>query len=244
MINKWSTVEGTPGPLGATWLPEEEAFNFALYSKHATHVTLLLYSETDLVTPVLAYAFEPLANKTERIWHCRIKKSVIPDAKYYAYRIDGPRVAPRELHTFDTDKILFDPYATAIFFPPDFDRDAAKKPGRNDGKAPLGILPSIQEPFEWDPFRPDRHESDAIIYEMHVKGFTANPNSGVSPEKRGTFAGLIEKIPYLQDLGVTMVELMPVQQFDPQEGNYWGYMTLNFFAPAPRLRGRSSGSGA
>ncbi|MBV8779833.1 MAG: glycogen-debranching protein [Phycisphaerae bacterium] len=228
---KWTTIEGSPSPLGVTWIPEEQAYNFALYSKHATAVTLLLYSETDFVTPVLAYSYAPLSNKTERIWHCRIKQSGIPDAKYYAYRIDGPGFAPRELHNFNPNKILFDPYATSIFFPPTFDRNAAKGMERNDGKAPLGILPSTSAPFDWGNARPPRHESDAIIYEMHVKGFTAHPSSGVAREKRGTFAGVIEKIPYLQELGVTMVELMPVQQFDPQEGNYWGYMTLNFFAP-------------
>ncbi len=72
---------------------------------------------------------------------------------------------------------------------------------------------------------------DAVIYELHVKGFTARENSGVKPAKRGTFAGLTEKIPYLKDLGITIVELLPVHQFDPQEGNYWGYMTLHFFSP-------------
>ena len=81
-------------------------------------------------------------------------------------------------------------------------------------------------------FHAPRHTCrDAVIYELHVKGFTARANSGVSPEKRGTFAGLIEKIPYLAELGITIVELLPVQQFDPQEGNYWGYMTLHFFSP-------------
>ena len=76
------------------------------------------------------------------------------------------------------------------------------------------------------------HGHDLIVYELHVKGFTARSNSGVSPEKRGTFAGLIEMlIPYLKDLGITVVELLPVHQFDPQESNYWGYMTLNFFSP-------------
>ena len=70
-----------------------------------------------------------------------------------------------------------------------------------------------------------------MIYEMHVRGFTRSPTSGVAPERRGTYAGVVDQIPYLKELGVTMVELLPVQQFDPQEGNYWGYMTLNFFAP-------------
>ena len=75
------------------------------------------------------------------------------------------------------------------------------------------------------------HESDAIIYELHVKGFTKNPNSGVEPSRAGTYAGLVEKIPYLKELGITVVELMPIFQRDPQEGDYWGYMPLNFFAP-------------
>ena len=79
--------------------------------------------------------------------------------------------------------------------------------------------------------RRPRHYSDAIIYELHVRGFTESESSGISAGKRGTFAGLIEKIPYLRDLGVTIVELMPVHQFDPQENNFWVYMTLNFFCP-------------
>ena len=76
-----------------------------------------------------------------------------------------------------------------------------------------------------------RYGHDLIIYEMHVRGFTPRENSGVADAERGTFAGIVAKIPYLQRLGVTAVELLPVQQFDPQEGNYWGYMTLNFFSP-------------
>jgi glycogen operon protein len=228
---KWTSIEGSPTPLGVTWIEEEQAYNFALYSKHAQSVTLLLYKPDDLITPVLAYALDTLSNKTERIWHCRIKRSGMPDARYYAYRISGPSPGPKENHAFDPDKILLDPYATAVWFPPTFKRALAQKPGKNDGCAPLGILPEVEHPFDWGTERPQRHESDAIIYEMHVRGFTASPTSGVEPAKRGTFAGLIEKIPYLKELGVTLVELMPVQQFDPQEGNYWGYMTLNFFAP-------------
>jgi glycogen operon protein len=228
---KWTSIEGAPVPLGVTWIADEQAYNFALYSKHATKVTLLIYKADDLITPILAYAFHPMANKTERMWHCRIKRSGIPDGRYYAYRVEGPRAGPMGPHAFDPDKILLDPYATAVFFPPNFDRKKAQRAGRNDGCAPLGILPEYEHPFDWGTERPERHESDAIIYEMHLKGFTASPTSGVVAEKRGTFAGLIEKIPYLKELGVTLVELMPVQQFDPQEGNYWGYMTLNFFAP-------------
>ncbi|MGA2374277.1 MAG: alpha-amylase family glycosyl hydrolase [Candidatus Sulfotelmatobacter sp.] len=85
--------------------------------------------------------------------------------------------------------------------------------------------------FDWSGDQHPYHESDAVIYELHVRGFTKNPNSGVEPSRAGTYAGLVEKIPYLKDLGVTVVELMPVFQRDPQEADYWGYMPLNFFAP-------------
>jgi glycogen operon protein len=193
-------------------------------------VTLLLYDEHDFVNPIYEYRFDYLLNKTGRIWHCWVPFDLAGDAKYYAYRIDGPH-APEHGLRFDPAKILLDPFAREVFFPPDYDRDACTQPGSTAGRAPLGVLPLEQAPFDWGGDPRPRHTHDAIVYELHVKGFTARSNSGVSPDKRGTFAGLVEKIPYLQELGVTVVELMPIHQFDPQEGNYWGYMTLNFFAP-------------
>ena len=134
-------------------------------------------------------------------------------------------------NAFDPDKILLDPYAKGVFFPPAFRRDAAKRPGTNAGRAPLGVFRFNEPEFNWGEDKSPLHFSDAIIYEVHLKGFTASRSSGVPEPVRGTYAGLIEKIPYLKELGVTIVELMPVHQFDPQEGNYWGYMTLNFFSP-------------
>ena len=116
-------------------------------------------------------------------------------------------------------------------FPPAFRRDAARHSGTNAGRAPLGVFRFNEPEFNWGEDKSPLHFSDAIIYEVHIKGFTASRSSGVPEPVRGTYAGLIEKIPYLKELGVTIVELMPVHQFDPQEGNYWGYMTLNFFAP-------------
>lgn len=228
----WEATEGLPFPLGATRMEEEVAYNFALYSKHAESVTLLLYTESDLVNPVLAYRFDYLRNKTGRVWHCRIPFVSMRDASYYAYRVDGPAPNGRfEWHWFDRDKILLDPYAKSVFFPPAFDRLAAARPGSNAGKAPLGVLAGDSECFDWQGDQRPRHEADTVIYELHVGGFTRNPNSGVKDDARGTFAGLVEKIPYLKDLGVTVVELMPVFQYDPSDGNYWGYMPLNFFSP-------------
>jgi glycogen operon protein len=228
-VESWERDEGSVGPLGATWLPAERAWNFALYSRYATEVTLLLYGEKDFVKPVLELRLDPFTNKTGRIWHRFVTQDSAPTARYYAYRVQGPW-DPAQGHRFDAQKVLFDPYSENVFFPPDFSRRAAQEPGANDGRAVLGVLPCDEQPFKWDDAPPPRHTHDLIVYELHVKGFTARANSGVAARKRGTFLGLIEKIPYLKELGVTVVELLPVHQFDPQEGNYWGYMTLSFFA--------------
>jgi len=294
-VESWERDDGCVAPLGATWLETEQAWNFALYSRHATGVTLLLYGEKDFVEPVFQLRLDPLQHKTGRIWHCFVPVQSASAARYYAYRVEGPW-APVHGHRFNAQKILFDPFAENVFFPAGFSREAAWRPGPNDGHAVLGVLPrdegsekaesdlagsdsslvtrdpghgpratgpgSDAQPFgappsggkagptrvnaglqtglafsgpepppDRDEAKPARHTHDTIVYELHVKGFTARPNSGVTPQKRGTFLGLIEKIPYLKELGITVVELMPVQQFDPQEDNYWGYMTLSFFSP-------------
>jgi len=228
----WAAAEGLPFPLGAIWISEERAWNFALYSKHAQSVTLLLYTESDIVHPVLSHPLDYLRNKSGRIWHCRISLAAMKGAAYYAYRVDGPTPAGRfEWHRFDPDKILLDPYAKSVFFPPALDRLAAMRPGSNAGQAPLGVITGDSAHFDWEGDTAPRHEATAVIYELHVGGFTKNTNSGVSANARGTYQGVIEKIPYLLELGITIVELMPVLQFDPTDGDYWGYMPLNFFAP-------------
>jgi glycogen operon protein len=228
----WTLAEGTPFPLGATWIEDVQAWNFALYSKDAEEVTLLCYKDVDLVRPVFTYRFNHLRNKSGRIWHCRVPQEQLRGARYYAYSVSGLNLqAGRDWHSFDREKVLLDPYAKSVYFPPAFDRAAACRPGSNAGQAPLGMLVADAERFDWGDDRRPRHQSDAVIYELHVGAFTKNPNSAVSPGSRGTYSGVIEKIPYLQELGVTVVELMPVFQFDPQEGSCWGYMPLNFFAP-------------
>jgi isoamylase len=228
----WAAQEGMPSPLGVTWIESEQAYNFALYSKHAEHVTLLLYRDDDVANPVLAQPLDHLTNKSGRVWHCRIPQAAMSGARYYAYAVDGPEPVGRfEWHAFDPDKILLDPYAQSVFFPSGFDRPAAMRPGSNAGKAPLGFIPACEPTFDWRRDRRPRHEWDTVIYELHVKGFTMNPSSGVSADARGTYAGVIEKVPYLKELGITAVELMPVFQYDPGEGNYWGYMPLGLFAP-------------
>jgi isoamylase len=215
-----------------TWTAAEAAYNFALYSTHATAVTLLLYKPDDVTRPAFAFPFNHLKNKSGRVWHCRISAAEIPDAAYYGYRVDGPPPQGRyERHHFDSEKVLLDPYARQIHFPPGFDRAAAMRPGSNAGRAPLAVLSACRDRRNPPERGRPRHESDLVIYELHVRGFTRNSNSGLSPDKRGTYAGVIEKIPYLRDLGVTAVELMPVFQHDPAGNDFWGYMPLGFFAP-------------
>ncbi len=225
----WEQAEGTPLPLGVSWIEEEQAFNFAVHSEHAESVALLLFSATDLVNPVLTFRFDFLHNKSGRIWHCRIPITEIGEARYYAYSVSGETIP--QLHSFDPQKVLLDPYAKCIFFPPGFDRELAMREGPNAGRAPLGVLTGRGPRFDREGDQSPYHESDAVIYELHVKGFTKNPNSGVDASRAGTYAGLVEKIPYLLELGITVVELMPIFQRDPQQGDYWGYMPLNFFAP-------------
>jgi isoamylase len=222
---------GMQAPLGATWIEEYPGYNFALYSRNATGVTLLLYESGDPYHPAYTYRFNYLRNKTGRVWHCWVDSKQAAGACYYAYRVEGPS-DPDHGHRFDPEKILLDPFAREVYFPPDYSREACCRPGPNDGKAPLGVLPVHEEAFSWEtPEATTPGEHDAVIYELHVKGFTARENSEVSEEVQGTFLGVIEKIPYLKELGVNAVELLPIQQFDPQEGNYWGYMTLHFFTP-------------
>ncbi len=228
-MRDWYTHEGSPSPLGVTWIADEAAYNFALYSKYATAVTLLLYSELDLSIPTYEIRLDPLANKSGRIWHFRVAKGSIPQARYYGYQVAGTNTYEQG-YRFDPRKVLLDPYARCVCFPTRFSREAASKPGSNAGRAPLGLIAS-EAHNEWNGDRPTAHTSDLVIYELHVRGFTQRANSGVTAAHRGAFLGVVEKIPYLKELGITAVEFLPVMQQDPQEGSYWGYMPLNFFSP-------------
>jgi glycogen operon protein len=229
-MDDWIAKEGYPGRGGATYISRLDAFNFAIYSKHATAVRLNLYRHGAVAEPFFSYDFDVTSNKTGRIWHCIIPAATVREAAYYSYTVDGPFDPSRGLR-FDREKVLLDPYAKAVFFPPGFDRNAARGPGPNAGRAPLGVLCCTRPDYAWSgDRRPRMHGHDLVIYETHVRAFTEHASSNVPDERRGTFAGIVDKIPYLKELGVTAVELMPVFQTDPQEGSSWGYMTLGFFA--------------
>ncbi|QMW07107.1 glycogen-debranching protein [Spirosoma foliorum] len=242
MEDNWFDIDGIAVPLGVTYDSLQQSYNFALYSNHAAKVTLLLYGANQVQVPDRVIQLDPLRNKSQRVWHCRLLETDIPTIVYYAFQVEGALAANAAdqdpyFHAFNPNKILLDPYAKGIYFPPTFSRQAALGKGSNAGQAALSCLRSVKEvakPFDWQGDQPIRHTTDLIIYEMHVRGFTHRSNSAVSLSNRGTYTGIIDKIPYLVDLGITAVELMPVFQFEPSENsnaNFWGYNPLGFFAP-------------
>ena len=174
-----------------------------------------------------------MANRTYHYWHVFVPG--VQAGQIYAFRACGPFEPARGLR-FDPSKLLLDPYGRAIAVPKNYSRDAACRKGDNTATAMKSVV-TDPHAYDWEGDAPLRRPwSRTIIYEMHVRGFTAHPSSGLPESKRGTYAGLIEKIPYLQQLGITAVELLPVFQFDPQDAppgrtNYWGYSPVSFFAP-------------
>jgi len=222
---------GKSFPLGATVSPE--GVNFCVYSKNSTGVALLLFDHVDDAQPADVIHLDPQENRTFHFWHVLVPG--VGAGQLYGYRADGP-FDPQRGHRFDPEKVLLDPYGRAVAVPRDYSREAASRPGDNAPMAMKSVVVGTGT-YDWEGDGPlKRSFAQTVIYEMHVGGFTRHPSSGVAPERRGTYAGVIDKIPYLQDLGVTAVELLPVFQFDVQEApagltNYWGYNPVSFFAP-------------
>jgi len=222
---------GTSSPLGAT--PLYEGVNFSVFSKNATGVELLLFEGVDDNRPSRVVRLDPIENRVYHYWHV-----FVPDVRpgqVYGYRVAGPSDPARGMR-FDPDKVLLDPYGRGVVVPKNYDRTANSRKGNNAATAMKSVVVDPRA-YDWEGDAPlKRPSSRTVVYEMHVAGFTRNPNSGVAPDKRGTYAGLIEKIPYLQKLGITAVELLPVFQFDAQDCppgkvNYWGYAPVSYFAP-------------
>jgi glycogen operon protein len=242
------TYPGYPLPLGVH-LHDDGAL-FAIFTRHASAVSLLLFGSAKETTPYQTIELDPTYNRTGDIWHVWVEG--VSAGQFYSYRVDGP-YNPQEGHRFNAHKLVIDPYATALSRYPVWDFLKAKG---YDVASPLGALSFSATDdtdsvprcivtgnrFEWQDDVPPRTPwSETVIYETHVKGFTFHPSSGVNHP--GTFGGIIEKIPYLKELGVTAVELLPIQEFNEREinnvnpltgeplVNYWGYSTVSFFAP-------------
>jgi glycogen operon protein len=226
-----SNVTGRSAPLGATVI--DGGVNFSLFSRSATGVELLLFDREGDAAPSRAVRLDPIANHTYHYWHTFL--AGVRPGQIYGYRVQGPSV-PAPSMRFDPSKVLLDPYGRAVAVPGGYDRDAAGRQGDNTATAMKSVVVD-PDAYDWECDVPlHRLSSRTVIYEMHVAGFTRHPSSGVLEKTRGTYAGLVEKIPYLRQLGITAVELLPVFQFDARDCprgkvNYWGYAPISFFAP-------------
>ncbi|OYV75681.1 MAG: glycogen debranching enzyme, partial [Chromatiales bacterium 21-64-14] len=235
-------TQGRPLPLGPRL--DEHGCNFALFSRNAAGVTLLLFTPAEAPEPTAIIVLDPVLHRTGDVWHLYVHG--IAAGTGYAYRVEGP-CSPAEGMRFDPRPVLVDPWAQALHGVPDWDFaaarcacDSAETPADPIPRTARGVL--IDQTFDWaDDRRPRRPWSETILYETHVRGLTRHPSSQV--DHPGTYLGLIEKIPYLRELGITAVELLPVQSFSPNEllrhnpitgeplHNYWGYSPVAFFAP-------------
>jgi isoamylase len=242
-----STRDVAPGasaPLGATVLPG--GVNFSVFSKHAVLLELLLFDDENATQPARIIPLPADQHRTYHYWHAFVPG--LQPGQVYAYRAHGTFDPSRGLW-FDAEKVLLDPYGLVVSVPGTYDRWAAARPGDNVAVAMKSVV-ADPDRYDWEGDRPlQRPFAETVIYELHVGGFTRHPSSGVAIDKRGTYGGLIEKIPYLKDLGVTAVELLPVFQFDAQDcppgkTNYWGYAPVSFFAPHQAYSSQKNGLAA
>ncbi len=228
--NKFNIAPGDPLMLGAT--VTSQGVNFAIFSFNADGCMLVLFKKGE-ADPYAEIEF-PQNYRTGAVF-AMLVEGLNPDEFDYGYRFSGPD-APDAGHRFNPEKILLDPYAKRIT-----GRGKWNVPGDQPGVFPHRGLIDVPD-FDWGDDHPlDMPMEDLIIYEAHVRGFTAHPSSDV--EHPGTYAGMMEKIPYLKSLGVNCVELLPIFDFDEFENsrkneetgelllNYWGYSTVSFFAP-------------
>ncbi len=241
---KADILSGKSFPLGATFTPD--GVNFCLFSKNCSSVELLFFDDADARAPSRVIPLDPRRHRTFYYWHVLVPG--VEPGQLYGYRVHGP-YDPARGHRFDGTKLLLDPYARAVAVGRRYDRAAAARPGDNCAYAMKSVVVDNRA-YDWEGDTPPRIPyAKTVIYELHVGGFTRHPSSGITPTRRGTYAGLIEKIPYLHSLGITAVELLPVQQFDVQDApphltNYWGYSPVAFFAPHSGYSSRAAPLGA
>ncbi|AFM23268.1 glycogen debranching enzyme GlgX [Desulfomonile tiedjei DSM 6799] len=230
----YRTKPGSRYPTGATF--SIEGTNFSVFSRRAESAELLLYDSPDGSKPFQIIKLDPGTNRTYFFWHVFVEK--LPENTYYTWRMDGPSDTAQSGCRFDGSVELVDPWAVAVS---DCLWDRRKAKAKDPTARPIRAA-VVSNSYDWEDDSPlVKPVEDTIIYEMHVGGFTRHPSSNV--KYPGTFLGIIEKIPYLKDLGITHVELMPVMAFDPQDlpdcafelglRNFWGYSTHSFFSPHP-----------
>ncbi|WP_255551442.1 glycogen debranching protein GlgX [Granulicella sp. dw_53] len=225
-----SITVGSPFPLGSTVTPM--GINFCVFSSHATHMCLLLFNSCDAPRASRIIHLDPSVHRTSHYWHIHV--GGIGAGQIYGYRMSGPN-DPKGGHRFAPEKLLLDPYCKSVSSSL-YQRKTAIQPGDNEESSLRSVVVDLGV-YDWEADAPlHTPYTKTVIYEVHVGGFTRNPNSGISEAKRGTYAGLVDKIPYLKTLGITAVELLPVFQFDWQDApegleNYWGYSPVSFFSP-------------
>jgi len=232
--SRYQVEPGRSHPIGA--VPDEQGVNFSVFADRATGVELLLFDDHDDPEPVLTITLDPIINKIYHFWHVYVRGCKV--GMHYAYRVSGPQDLHNMGDRYDHDKVLIDPYSkgnTNTLW----DRAATCRPGDNVRVSMRSVVLDTGS-YDWEGDQPlNRPMNETIIYEMHVRGFTQSASSDCPHP--GTFNGIIEKIPYLQELGVTTLELMPVFDFDQKEAkqvvdgrplpNYWGYDPIGFFSP-------------
>ncbi|MBB6479323.1 glycogen debranching protein GlgX [Spirochaeta isovalerica] len=255
----YTVYPGEPLPFGAT--VQGNGVNFAVLSRHATSVTLLLFDKADNYVPMAELVLDPYLNKTGDVWHIRLEG--MGEGTHYLYRVDGPYV-PEKGHRFNRFKVLLDPYCKAISTHESIDLDKARGYDWESDDRDLSFseyddimhMPKslvVCDDFDWQGDRPLnfplRH---SIIYETHVSGLTKHPSSGVAHP--GTYKGVVEMIPYFKELGITSLELLPIMEYDHMSftrvnpitdehlENYWGYDPIAFFAPNSRYASDSKGA--
>src|SRR5215472_5874176 len=222
-MKTYPTQPGTRFPPGANWTPE--GVNFSVFSRNANRVQLLLYDSSDSAAPVQVVDLDRDANRTYFFWHVLVEG--LPAGTHYTWRVDG-------------GKELVDPWARAVTDSVWIRRNGISGAGNTSNSIRAVVTAAPELSPRKSPIVPGLN--GAVIYELHVGGFTRHPSSGVhSP---GKFLGLVEKIPYLKKLGITHVELLPVMAFDDQDvppsvearglRNYWGYSPHSFYSPHPR----------
>ncbi|GHU36922.1 glycogen operon protein GlgX homolog [Spirochaetia bacterium] len=235
-------------PFGATLT--ETGVNFAVFSRNATAMSLVLFESADPESPFKQFSLDNKANRTGSVWHCHIRG--LKPGTCYLYRAAGP-FQPEKGFRFNENKLLLDPYAKAVtnytywdfgenlsYDPSDAKGDLSFSHHSNEKTQPRCVV--VDDTFDWQNDSPINYPLRfSVLYETHIRGLTKNPNSGV--EHPGTYRGIIEKIPFFKDLGITSLEFLPLQEFNehelsmtnPRTGqmltNYWGYSTVAFFAP-------------